>query len=88
MTMRQRYAEVIYLIKSNNCLVPFAQQGEALRAECYAGADVLLDMLTVPPSRAMLEAVGLAREGRGIETRAAEIVWETMVRAMIEEGRK
>lgn len=82
MTMRERFAEAVYLIKSNNCLVPFKDQGDLMREQCFQSADVLLDLLTVPPSEAMIYAANNWTEAVTITE-----VFERMVRAMIEEGK-
>lgn len=91
MTLRERIALAIY--KRLNCAVPFADQGEMTRAECYADADAALDELTKPPTDAMAiagritlcDGNHLHQDATGFYRNMAVSVFENMVRAGIEE---
>lgn len=89
MTLRERAARAVYRVYANNCAVPFEDQGDGIRAECYSLSGAVLDELTKPPSDAMIDAgreeLAKAWQIAELAQNKAASVFEAMIRAGIEE---
>lgn len=102
MTMREKIARALFMREKNGMSPEDYPENYALNVWSHASdedhkmyielADIALDCLTVRPSEAMIRAA--CEEARKEQMRPVSInrvdaamVWETMVRTMIEEGK-
>lgn len=81
LSMRERLADKLYLIKTAGCLVPFKDQGEKLRRAVYEDVDELLDILTANPGPTVLFE-GYAEIAVETDVACAAACFETMIRAI------